>query len=222
MAALLDPTHIRAPAAGDLSMQKYAALIAVGALAISLQPALSQSTRPPTAKVIGTIAAATATELDVTGSDGTKTAVALTPKTRIALSIPISVDEIKPGSYIGAGAMADGKGGNTAVEITVFPESARGLGDGFHKWDQGPNSTMTNGTVSEVVGTSDRTLTVTYKGGKQSVTIPSGTPIVTFSNADANALTVGAHVVVRAAKAFDGTLTAAFVSVGKDGSTPPG
>ena len=104
----------------------------------------------------------------------------------------------------------------------MFPESARGLGDGFRKWDQGPNSTMTNGTVSQVVGTSNRTLTVTYKGGQQSVTIPDGTPITTFEVADKTALATGAHVVVRAAKATDGTLTAAFITVGRDGFIPPG
>jgi hypothetical protein len=132
----------------------------------------------------------------------------------------MSIDDIKAGSYIGAGAMADGKGGNTAVEITVFPESARGAAEGFRQWNQGPDSTMTNGTVSQVVGTSNRTLTVTYDGGQQSVTIPDGTPITTFEMADKTALTVGAHVVVRALKADDGTLTAGFVSVGKDGYVP--
>lgn len=177
---------------------------------------------PPMTKIAGVIASATPTELDVTTKDGSKVAVALTTHTRIALSMPISIDEIKSGSFIGAGAQADGKGGNTAVEITVFPESARGLGEGFHKWDEGPNSTMTNGTVSQVVGTSNRTLTVTYKGGQQQVTIPDGTPIVTFANADASALTAGAHVVVRGFKLPNGAVTAGFVSVGKDWSVPPG
>jgi hypothetical protein len=178
--------------------------------------------RPPMTKVIGTIQSVTPTELDVTTSDGGKVAVGLTSRTRVALSSPISIESIKPGSFIGAGAQADGKGGNTAVEITVFPESARGLGEGFHKWDEGPNSTMTNGTVSQVVGTANRTVTVTYKGGEQQVTIPDGTPIVTFAVADAKALTTGAHVVVRGFKLPGGQITAGFVSVGKDGSVPPG
>ena len=79
---------------------------------------------------------------------------------------------------------------------------------------------MTNGTVSQVVGTSNRVLTVTYKGGQQQVTIPDGTPITTFETADNSALTVGAHVVIRAIKGDDGALTGRFVSVGKDGYVP--
>jgi hypothetical protein len=204
---------------------KFLTILALGGLAALAQPAFAQTmmaAKPVMTKVSGVVAAATPGEVDITASDGQKVAVTLGDKTRFALSAPISIDEIKAGSFIGAGAQADGQGGNTAVEITVFPESARGLGEGFHKWDQGPNSTMTNGTVSEVMGTSNRTLTVTYKGGQQKVTIPAGTPIVTFALADASALTVGAHVVVRGFKTPDGKVMAGFVSIGKDGSVPPG
>jgi hypothetical protein len=208
----------------DFIMKAVAVLAVLGLFIASpaLAAATMMSAHPPMTKIDGVIASATPSELDVTADDGSKVAVALTSHTRIALSMPISIDEIKTGSFIGAGAQADGKGGNTAVEITVFPESARGLGEGFRKWDQGPNSTMTHGTVSQVVGTSDRTVTVTYKGGQQHVSIPDGTPIVTFANADVSALTAGAHVVVRGFKLPSGQITAGFVSVGKDGSVPPG
>jgi hypothetical protein len=204
-------------------MHRLALLAFAGFAMLAVTPTLAQNTpRPPTARIAGVIAGLAGSELDVTDDDGSKAAVMLGDKTRIVLSGPIAIDDIKAGSYIGAGAMADGKGGNTAIQITVFPESARGLGEGFRQWDQGPNSTMTNGTVSEVTGTSNRTLTVTYKGGQQSVTIPDGTPLVTFAPADNTALVAGAHVVVRAFKGADGTLTAAFVTVGKDGSVPRG
>ncbi len=201
-------------------MNKTLVVLAATALSLGLAaPSFAQSAGE---KIIGTIIGLSGSELDLTAADGSKVAVTLDPKTRIALSKPITIDDIKVGSYVGAGAQADGKGGNTAVEITVFPESARGLGDGFRKWDQGPNSTMTNGTVSQVLGTSNRTLTVTYKGGQQAVTIPDGTPIVTFANGDNSALVAGAHVVVRGSKGSDGAIDAAFVSVGADGSIPPG
>jgi hypothetical protein len=144
----------------------------------------------------------------------------LNDKTRFTYTMALTVDDIKQGSYIGAGAMKDDKGGNTAVEITIFPEAMRGAAEGFRQWNEGPDSTMTNGTVSQVVGTSNRVLTVTYKGGQQQVTIPDGTPITTFETADNSALTVGAHVVIRAIKGDDGALTGRFVSVGKDGYVP--
>lgn len=203
-------------------MKKFVLLAAASLIAVA-GPAVAQSMQPraPVEKISGVISAVSGDEVDITATDGTKDAITLGDKSRIALTMPIAIDEIKPGSFVGAGAQADGKGGNTAMEITVFPESARGLGEGFRKWDQGPNSTMTNGTVSEVVGTSNRTLTVTYKGGQQHVTIPDGTPITTFAVADKSALVAGAHVVVRGVKSADGKIAGAFITVGKDGFVPP-
>ena len=193
------------------------ALAGVMALGSSAAPAQQQANM---VAVTGTVAAVNGDDVDVTGADGSISKVMLNDKTRFTYTMAMTVDDIKQGSYIGAGAMKDDKGGNTAVEITIFPEAMRGAAEGFRQWNEGPDSTMTNGTVSQVVGTSNRVLTVTYKGGQQRVTIPDGTPITTFETADNSALTVGAHVVIRAIKGDDGALTGRFVSVGKDGYVP--
>jgi hypothetical protein len=207
----------------EMTMHKMMMLALAGVMALGVSAAVAQDAAPPKkpmVAVIGQVSAVTPTEVDITGKDGTKTAIALGAKTRFTWTSPLKIEDIKVGSYIGAGAMKDGKGGNTAVEITVFPESARGTAEGFSQWNLGPDSTMTNGTVSQVVGSSNKVLTVTYKGGQQSVTLSDTTPVTTFEMADATALTVGANVVVRAVKNDDGTLTAGFVSVGKDGFVP--
>lgn len=201
-------------------MRNIAGLALAAALMMAGGVALAQDAQPPMVAVAGTVASVTDSEIDLTAADGSKAAVMLGPKTRYTWTMAMSLDDIKPGSYIGAGAMKDGKGGNTAVEITIFPEQMRGVAEGFRPWNQGPDSTMTNGTVSQVVGTNNRVLTVTYNGGQQSVTIPDGTPITTFEPADKSAVTVGAHLLVRAFKGTDGTLTAGFVSVGKNGYVP--
>jgi len=204
-------------------MRNWAMLAIAGVMAFGVSAALAQDAAPakkPMVAVIGTVSAVTPTEVDVTGKDGTKTAIMLGDKTRYTYTMAMSIDDVKVGSYIGAGAMKDGKGGNTAVEITVFPEAMKGTAEGFRQWNEGPDSTMTNGTVSQVVGASNRVLTVTYQGGQQSVTIPDKTPVTTFEVADAAALTVGANVVVRAVKNDDGSLTAGFISIGKNGYVP--
>ena len=206
-----------------MNMLKWTMLALAGVMALSANAALAQDAAPPKkpmVAVIGTVSAVTPTEVDVTGKDSTVSKITLGDKSRYTWTMPLKIEDIKVGSYIGAGAMKDGKGGNTAVEITVFPESARGTAEGFSQWNEGPDSTMTNGTVSQVVGSSNRVLTVTYKGGQQSVTLPDNTPVTTFETADATSLTVGANVVVRAVKNDDGTLTAGFVSVGKNGFVP--
>jgi len=194
-------------------------LALAGVMALGGGAALAQQQANMVA-VTGTVAAGNGDDVDVTGADGSISKVMLNDKTRFTYTMAMTVDDIKQGSYIGAGAMKDDKGGNTAVEITIFPEAMRGAAEGFRQWNEGPDSTMTNGTVSQVVGTSNRVLTVTYKGGQQRLTIPDGTPITTFETADNSALTVGAHVVIRAIKGDDGALTGRFVSVGKDGYVP--
>jgi hypothetical protein len=96
-----------------------------------------------------------------------------------------------------------------------------GTGDGHRAWDLGPNSTMTNGTVGDVVTTNGRTLTIKYKGGEKKVVVPDDVPIVNLEPGDRSLLAVGTKVVLFAKKGADATLTAGFISAGKNGVTPP-
>jgi hypothetical protein len=201
-------------------MHRFATLALASLLALGASSALAQNR--PTTPVMGIVATVTDTELDLTKPDGTATAIKLTDKTRYSYVSALRIEDIQPNSYVGVGAMTGADGISTAVEVTVFPESARGVAEGFGPWNQGANSTMTNGTVSQVVATSGHTLTVTYKGGQQEIVVPDGTPVTTFTLADKSALVAGAAVLVRAIKAEDGSLTAAFISIGKDGYVPKG
>ena len=200
-------------------MHRLASLALAGLLLTT--PAVMAQTRSTT-PVIGTVATVTATELDLTKADGSTAAIKLTDKTRITYVSALKIEDIQPNSYVGVGAMTGTDGTNTAVEVTVFPESARGVAEGFGPWSQGANSTMTNGTVAQVVASNGHTLTVTYKGGQQEITVPDGTPVTTFALADKTALVAGAAVLVRATKTDDGSLTAVFISIGKDGYVPKG
>jgi len=82
---------------------------------------------------------------------------------------------------------------------------------------------MTNATVSTVAAGSDgETLKLDYKGGgTQTIKVKPGTPIVTFQQGERSDAKVGAKVLVGAAKAADGSLSASRLNVGKDGLTPP-
>ena len=60
--------------------------------------------------------------------------------------------DVKPGSYIGVGAMPQPDGSQRAIQVTILAESQRGLSEGHRPWDARPNSTMTNGTVDQTVG----------------------------------------------------------------------
>src|SRR5262249_10542821 len=65
----------------------------------------------------------------------------------VAAVVKASIADIKPGLYIGSGAMPQPDGSQKALEVHIFAESMRGTGEGHRPWDGAPNSTMTNGTV---------------------------------------------------------------------------
>jgi hypothetical protein len=82
-------------------------------------------------------------------------------------------------------------------------------------------SAMTNGNVSAASNQNGvKTLTVTYKGGQQTILVPPTAPIVTFLPGTTADLAKGASVFIQATTNGDAT-TAALVAVGKDGVKPP-
>jgi len=140
----------------------------------------------------------------------------------LAQTPAVKPSDIKPGSFIGTAATTGTDGKLTATEVVVFPESARGTGEGHYAWDLGPNSSMTNANVDTVVeGTSGRDLKLSYKGGNNVVTVPQNVPIVTFAPAARTDLTPGKKVFVVATPAAQGTFVAQRVVVEKDGVAPP-
>ena len=119
--------------------------------------------------------------------------------------------------------MPEPDGTQKALAVHIFPEAARGTGEGFRPWDLKPNSTMTNATVAETVKSTDgQDILVKYKDGEKKVVVPPGTPIVTFLPGDKSELKAGAKIIIfGAVKKDDGVLEANRVNVGRDGITPP-
>jgi hypothetical protein len=131
-------------------------------------------------RVRGTIDSVDAQTMTVTSRDGQKIALAIAPDVLVTAIIAANITDIKPGSYIGTAAMPQADGTLRAFEIQVFPDSMRGVGEGHHPWDLQPQSTMTNGTVGDVVVTQGRTLTLRYKDGEKTVVVPENAPIITY------------------------------------------
>jgi hypothetical protein len=190
------------------------------ALGLVIAGAASAADGTPT-RVRGTIDQVDGQVLHVISRAGEKVTVTMAPGVNISEVSKIDISAIKPNSYIGTAAAPLPNGDLKALEVHVFPESMRGSGDGHRPFDLGANSTMTNGTVGSVVGSSDRTLTVKYEGGEKKVEVPADVPIVTFEPGSAADIKAGAKVIVFGMKAADGSLSTNRIAVGKDGLTPP-
>jgi hypothetical protein len=182
--------------------------------------ALAQPASSP-ARLRGKIDAVSADAIQLTLRNGAKASAKLPANVRIVWLTVDKPSDIKQGSYVGTAAVPLPDGTLKALEVQVFPESMRGVGEGSREWDLGPGSSMTNGTVGNLVAATGRTITITYKGGEKHVVVPDDVPIVTYEPADRSALTVGANVLVNGSRGADGTVTAISVSVGKNGLVPP-
>jgi hypothetical protein len=203
-------------------MKKFflAALLTAG-----LTAAASAQSSPPV-HVRGVVVSLDGNVLTVGAPIGTETTkVTLAPNFRVQYIVKASLATIAPGSFVGSAAMPQPDGSLRALEIHIFPPGQT-PGAGSRPYDLTPTSTMTNGSVDTIGATKvdkvdAKTLTLKYEGGEKTITVTPETPIVTYMPADASALVKGAHVNIMATKNADGTLTAAGVSVGKDGLIPP-
>ena len=199
-------------------MFRRAALLGLISFGLLNVDAVAQTTPR---RVRGTIQSLEGNALVVQSREGDTLRLQLAPNYTVVAVVPAALTDVKAGAYIGTAATGP-KDRLRAVEVLIFPETARGSGEGHTSWDLLPESTMTNATIqSEVSGTDGREITVVAKGETLKVMVPAEAPIVTFEPGSPAMLAPGAKVFIGAQQAADGTLTTARVNVGKDGLTPP-
>ena len=197
----------------------FAGCVAAAVAFIAAASAMAQS--PPT-RLRGSIAANDGKTVTIATREGTQVPVKLADNYAVMLVSPVTLADVKENSFVGIASMKGPDGSLNALEVLVFPESARGTGEGHYPWDLQPESMMTNATVATVAKAPDgQTLTLKYKDGTQTINVKPGTPIVTFAPGDKADVKVGAKVFVPATKGADGSFTAGRLLVGKDGLTPP-
>ena len=176
---------------------------------------------PPPVGVRGAITAVSGDAIQVRTNRGEDLTVKINSNTQVRAVTLAKVSDIKPGSYIGTAAMPAADGALTALEVLVFPEAARGTGEGHVPWDLQPGSTMTNATVAEVTAVPQgRSMKLRYKDGEKTVTVPENVPIVTFSPGHKGMIVPGAKVLVTS-QVREGKAVAVRALVGKDGLVPP-
>jgi hypothetical protein len=204
-----------------LRLPKIAALVALG-LSASLATISVVDAQSARVRVRGTITSLEGSVLNVKTREGTMTAITLNSGLMVSTVVNASLDDIKPGDYVGVASVPKADGGDGALEVLVFPAAMKGTGEGSFAYDLKPNSTMTNATVSNAVKAVDgRELTLTYKGQEKKMAVPAGTPVVTIASATPADLVAGAPVIINSDKAADGTLSAARIIVGTKGVVPP-
>lgn len=202
-----------------------AAGLTVAAAAFALQRAYAQAPQGKPLTIRGKIAAVEKGALKVTTSAG-DVLVKFADDVRIGGVEAAKLSDIGAGKYVGTTAVKQLDGGLKALEVHIFPESARGTGEGHRPWDLQPGSTMTNANVEKVEQVAvekvqGQLLTLKYKDGEQKIFIPPGTPIVKNVAGDRSLLKPGTGVYIPAVRAEDGTITATRITAGVGGTMPP-
>lgn len=134
-------------------------LAVLTASVLAASATLADPPAPGTVHVRGTIQTLKGGVLTVK-SDAGPVRVQFAAKTPVVSVIPSDRAHVKEGSFLGIASVPGHGGARQAREVVVFPEAARGAGEGNYDWDlpgagaskmtngAAGHSKMTNGTVS--------------------------------------------------------------------------
>src|SRR6202167_1800970 len=146
---------------------------------------LSPAQAAENVRVRGTIVGLDGSTLTVKTREGPNATLMLKPGWKMAGVAKASVEDIKPGDFVGIASLPTAAGGDGAIEVLVFPPALKGTGEGSYPWDLKPISSMTNATPTNAVNRVDgRTLDLSYSGGQEKkIAEPDGVPHAHFGPA---------------------------------------
>lgn len=173
-----------------------------------------------TQRVVGTIAGVDGSTLIVKTRSG-EVKVNITSDVTVFGVEKRTLADIKPGQFLGVGAIAQPDGSQKAMRVQIFPPG-ESPNPGFRPWAGAPQGTMTNANVeSSVAGVDGQVLMLKYKDGEKKIIVMPDAQIVGMVHGDKSELKSGvAIVIVRAIKKPDGTLEANRVNAGRNGVVP--
>jgi hypothetical protein len=201
-------------------MQKI--VLVAAAIVLFVAPALAQNTpAPPPVRIRGVIEKVDGDNLSIKARDGAAIKVAVAATTRIQSLVKKSLADIKVGDFLASTGMKGTDGKIHAIEVRIFPEAQPDGGRQF-AWDLSSDSVMTNATVGTVTQAPQGKLVhVKFKDGESEYTIGPDVPILAPVPGDKGLFKPGAAVFLAGPKGPDGTVTATFMYVEKDGIKPP-
>jgi hypothetical protein len=223
-------------------MRLFVAIVIAGLLLTPVVVAQQRGGGPGGPAVMGVITSFDGKTLAL-GTESGAVTTAVTPNTRITMSVPKKLTDIKPGDFIASGGTRGPDGILRANEIRIFPAPAA---EGQFPMAQ-PGQTMTNATVTQLMtnatvqqvgGHGNPMIKLAFHGagapgsanctgrsadapggtgagcvGETQFEVPPNVPIVAIVPADASMLKTGTKVTVNIAKADDGSSSAARIAI---------
>src|SRR5262249_52123234 len=125
--------------------------IAATLITLLIAPALAQT--PPQGtptRIRGAIDKLDGNSLTVKSRDGQSLTIALPDNVIVSYLVKKSMTDIKTGDFLASTGIKGTDGKIHAIEVRIFPESLRGVGEGQYPWDLQPDSIMTNATAGQI------------------------------------------------------------------------
>jgi len=189
--------------------------LAVLLLAFATSTAFAQAN----VRVRGTITQRKGDVVMVTPRAGRDIQLNLTPDAQIVTTKKTTLDEFKPGSYVGVTSVKGSDGRLVAKRVHALgPQVPQMHG----AWDSIPDSMMTNANIASSAQVSGgNELTLKYKDGEQKILVNSDTEYFTFVPGSRADLKPGETMFSGARVGDDGKFVTQRVTVSKDGIKPP-
>jgi hypothetical protein len=195
--------------------------VVAGLAAAALAPAAGFAQQARTVRLRGTIEALSDSKLTRRERGGQRRELALSPSYAVTEVFPITLADIKPGSFVGVGGLPQPDGSQRAIAVLLFPEDMRGTGEGHRPFDFLPQSTMTNATVADVAAIANgQRLELKYKDGAKTIVVPPEAPVISLRPGDRGLVVAGASVAVNVQE-INGQPTVVRVNAGRNGFAPP-
>ena len=198
------------------------------AAALTVSAAYAQQQQQQGQRLAGTIERVDGNTIYAKGRDGSAITLKLAGDVAVTAVLKATLADLKPGTYIGSGAMPQPDGSQKAVEVHIFAQPQSDGGHHYSGWYGAPNGTMTNGFVeptgtvgAALSGTGDPSFMVKYHDGQERVVVPANVQITRNEPGNKGDLKAGASFRTQeAVKQPDGTYTTSRISVGRDGARP--
>src|SRR3984893_6730310 len=148
------------------------------AAALTVSAASAQQQRQQTQRLNGTIERVDRNTIYAKGRDGSTITLKLADNATVTAVLKATLADIKPGAYIGSGAVPQPDGTQKAVEVHIFAKPQADGGHHYDGWYGAPNGTMTNGfveptgTVGAAVGGGEPSFMVKYAAGEKRIVVP--------------------------------------------------
>jgi len=173
--------------------------------------AVAQDAKPQ--RVRGQIVSVDGNHLVVKGPDGKNFDLMLSNDATITSVKKASLEDIKPGRFVGSAAEPMGDGWK-ALEVHIFPVGSR-QGEGHRPWEPQAGATMTNADVTAAAVQSGNGQLVLRTGNQDyKLAVPPGTPIVSQQPGTRALLVPGNYVGAGAALPDKGAFVAKAVTAG--------